>query len=65
MELLIFYKLVQKYKVKRFVFASSAAIYGNPDISPIDEEHPKNPLSFYGLSKLTSRTMHKDFCRKQ
>lgn len=43
-----------KYKVKRFVFASSAAIYGNPVYLPIDEEHPKYPLSFYGLSKFTS-----------
>ncbi|MFA5341441.1 MAG: SDR family NAD(P)-dependent oxidoreductase, partial [Clostridia bacterium] len=40
-----------RYSVKRFVFASSAAIYGNPVYLPIDEEHPKNPLSFYGLSK--------------
>ena len=50
-------KLLQacsRYKVKRFVFASSAAIYGNPAYLPIDEQHPKNPLSFYGLSKLTS-----------
>lgn len=44
----------EKYKVKRFVFASSAAIYGNPVYLPIDENHPKNPLSFYGLSKLAS-----------
>lgn len=47
-------QMCAKHKVKRFVFASSAAIYGNPEYLPIDEAHPKNPLSFYGLSKLMS-----------
>lgn len=39
-------------KVDRFVYVSSAAIYGNPVEVPITEEHPKAPLSPYGLSKL-------------
>lgn len=39
--------------VKRVVFASSAAVYGDTDTFPIREEDPKNPLSFYGESKLT------------
>lgn len=37
----------------RVVFASSAAIYGHPDYTPIDESHPKKPSSPYGLEKLT------------
>jgi len=37
----------------RFIYFSSAAAYGNPQYLPIDEEHPTNPLSPYGLSKLT------------
>lgn len=39
--------------VKRIVFASSAAIYGDVEKLPIREDHLKNPLSFYGESKLT------------
>ncbi len=37
---------------ERLVYASSAAVYGNPRRLPIDEEHPLNPLSPYGVSKL-------------
>lgn len=38
----------------RVVVASSAAIYGHPEYTPIDEAHPKNPTSPYGLEKLTA-----------
>ncbi|ABP49951.1 MAG: NAD-dependent epimerase/dehydratase family protein [Pyrobaculum arsenaticum] len=34
------------------VYLSSAAVYGNPVYTPIDEEHPTRPTSPYGLSKL-------------
>lgn len=37
----------------RVVLASSAAIYGHPRYLPVDEEHPKEPTSPYGLEKLT------------
>lgn len=40
-----------KYNVKRFIFASSAAVYGEPLYLPVDELHPVEPTSFYGLSK--------------
>jgi UDP-glucose 4-epimerase len=36
----------------RVVFASSAAVYGNPDKRPTPETYPTNPIAFYGLSKL-------------
>lgn len=39
--------------VRRIVFASSAAVYGNTDIFPTVERNEKQPTSFYGLSKLT------------
>jgi UDP-glucose 4-epimerase len=42
-----------KCGVGRFVYISSAAIYGDPEYLPIDEKHPTNPMSPYGLSKLT------------
>ncbi|WJE15009.1 NAD-dependent epimerase/dehydratase family protein [Halobacillus sp. ACCC02827] len=40
-----------KYNVQKFIFASSAAVYGTPEYLSIDENHPVSPISFYGLSK--------------
>ncbi|MEH7086475.1 NAD-dependent epimerase/dehydratase family protein [Neobacillus drentensis] len=40
-------------KVKRFVFASSAAVYGNPVSLPVTISHPTVPESPYGLTKLS------------
>jgi len=41
-------------KVDKFIFSSSAAVYGNPIKIPIPEDHPKNPTSPYGKTKLTT-----------
>lgn len=41
-----------KEKNIKFIFSSTAAVYGNPIQIPIPEEHPKNPTSPYGVSKL-------------
>ncbi len=38
--------------VKRIVFSSSAAVYGEPQYLPIDEQHPTNPENYYGFTKL-------------
>ena len=40
--------------VQRFVFASSAAIYGNTNRTKISEETPLRPISAYGVSKLAA-----------
>ena len=37
--------------VNRLVFSSTAAVYGDPEYTPIDEAHPLNPTSAYGASK--------------
>ncbi|MCX6904496.1 MAG: NAD-dependent epimerase/dehydratase family protein, partial [Verrucomicrobia bacterium] len=42
--------------VKRFLFASSSAIYGDAEVSPKHEELPPNPLSPYGLQKYAAET---------
>ncbi len=39
--------------IKRLVYSSSAAVYGEPEYLPVDESHPTRPRSPYGLSKLT------------
>lgn len=35
-----------------FIFSSSCAVYGNPHYIPLTEDHPKNPISPYGRTKL-------------
>ncbi|MFC1992224.1 NAD-dependent epimerase/dehydratase family protein [Chloroflexota bacterium] len=42
-----------RFGVKKIVYASSVAIYGEPQYLPVDESHPINPLSPYGISKHT------------
>ncbi|RME45047.1 MAG: UDP-glucose 4-epimerase GalE [Chloroflexi bacterium] len=43
--------------IKRFVFSSTAAVYGDPEYTPIDEEHPLRPINAYGASKLMVEQM--------
>ena len=38
--------------VRKFVFSSSAAVYGDPVYLPIDEKHPTVPINYYGFTKL-------------
>ena len=40
------------YDVQKIVFSSTAAIFGNPQYIPIDEDHPCNPINPYGQTKL-------------
>ncbi|UCF71067.1 MAG: NAD-dependent epimerase/dehydratase family protein [candidate division WOR-3 bacterium] len=40
--------------VKKFIFASSCAVYGEPGDYPISESAPLNPSSPYGISKVTA-----------
>jgi len=43
--------------VRRVVYASSAAVYGEPQYVPTDESHPLDPTSFYGVSKLAGERL--------
>ncbi len=45
-------QVVLKYKVPRFVFSSTAAVYGEPRHIPIPEDDPLEPTNAYGESKL-------------
>lgn len=40
-----------QFNVKKFIFSSTAAVFGEPDYVPIDEAHPNRPLNPYGRSK--------------
>jgi UDP-glucose 4-epimerase len=50
-----------RHRVPRFIFSSTAAIFGDPDYVPIDERHPKAPINPYGRSKLMVEQMLGDF----
>ena len=52
--------LCVKHKVNRFVFSSTAAVYGEPDEIPIKETTAKAPINPYGMSKLMSETVLQD-----
>ena len=49
--------------VNNIVYASTAAVYGDPQYTPIDEAHPTNPISPYGASKLSGEKMGAVFQR--
>ncbi len=44
----------RKHGIKRFVYASSAAVYGHPRSVPVAENSDRSPLSPYGLEKATN-----------
>jgi UDP-glucose 4-epimerase len=58
-------ELARAMSIPRIVFASSAAVYGNPQNVPISEEHLTLPLSPYGLQKLASEQYGWLFARNQ
>ena len=47
----IFEYALKKNNVQKVVYASSSSVYGNPIYTPCDEDHPKNPISPYSVSK--------------
>jgi UDP-glucose 4-epimerase len=49
-----------KNGVRRFIFSSTAAVYGNPAEIPVKESAPTQPISPYGSSKLMSEIMLRD-----
>jgi len=40
------------YEVDKFIFSSTAAVYGYPKYLPLDENHPLEPINYYGFTKL-------------
>lgn len=50
-----------RHGVKKIIFSSTAAIFGEPDYVPIDEKHRQNPINTYGSSKLMVERILKDY----
>lgn len=49
------------HQIKTFIFSSTAAIFGEPQTTPIDENHPKNPINPYGVSKWMIEQILQDY----
>ena len=45
-------EVLREAQIRNFVFSSSAAVYGVPEKTPIEEDDPKNPVNSYGETKL-------------
>jgi len=50
-----------RHGVKRFIFSSTAAIFGEPETPLIDEQHPQRPINPYGRSKRMVEEMLADY----
>ncbi len=50
-----------RHGVKKLIFSSTAATYGEPEIVPIPENHRKNPINPYGKSKLVFEQILADY----
>lgn len=53
-------RLCKLYGVNKFVFSSTAAVYGEPDVTPLSETMPTQPINPYGMSKLMSERVLQD-----
>lgn len=52
---------MRSHGVKRFIFSSTAATFGEPQYTPIDEGHPQQPISPYGRTKLMVEQLLADY----
>ncbi len=56
-------KAMQATNLKKIIFSSSCATYGNPNTKTISEDHPQQPINPYGRSKLMVEKVMRD-CHK-
>lgn len=52
---------MRRHACDRFIFSSTAAVFGNPEYLPIDELHPKTPVNPYGRTKLMTEQALGDY----
>jgi UDP-glucose 4-epimerase len=56
-------KTMIKFGIKKMIFSSTAAVFGEPEYTPIDEKHILNPVNPYGTSKLMVEHILSDFSK--
>ncbi|KPJ56695.1 hypothetical protein AMJ49_04200 [Parcubacteria bacterium DG_74_2] len=56
-------ELSRKYGIKKIIFSSSAAVYGNPKVFPTPEDYPVKPMFLYGLAKFTDEKLFEIYYR--
>lgn len=54
-------KVMMEFKVNKIIFSSTAATYGEPKYTPIDEKHPQWPINPYGWTKLMIERIFADY----
>ncbi len=54
-------KVMREFEVNKIIFSSTAATFGEPKYTPIDEKHPQDPINPYGQTKLTTEKIFKDY----
>ena len=55
------FQVMLENDVKKIIFSSTAATFGNPQYSPIDEKHPQTPINPYGQAKLMVEKVLADY----
>jgi UDP-glucose 4-epimerase len=55
------FQVMNEFEVKKLVFSSTCATYGNPHKIPLTEDHPQNPINPYGQGKLMVEKVLKDY----
>jgi len=53
-----------EHNVKKIVFSSTCAVYGEPEYLPLDEKHPRNPVNPYGDTKFQIEKMLEEYDKK-
>lgn len=54
-------EIMRERGIKKFIFSSTCATFGEPQRIPLTEDHPQNPISPYGQTKLAVEMILKDF----
>jgi len=54
---------MRAHGVEKIVFSGSCAVYGVPERLPLTEDHPRRPVSPYGVTKMMAEEIFKDYAR--
>ncbi len=60
---LVLLDVMREFEVSHFIFSSTAAVFGEPTYTPIDEKHTTQPINPYGASKLMVERVLEDYAQ--